>query len=71
MYHKRLSWLKGKKEPLYSIQSGSKVALYTEVVQKNIYLGGIEVFSVVIRRVVNVTPIILLNVNGAFEFDSC
>jgi hypothetical protein len=47
MYHKRLSWLfffpvgvwlcflpTGKKEPLYSIQSGSKVAHYTEVVQK-------------------------------------
>jgi general stress protein 26 len=38
MYHKRLNWLwffaQAEKDQVYSIQSGSKVAHYIQVVQK-------------------------------------
>jgi hypothetical protein len=41
MYHKRLNWLwfyaQWEKNPVYSIQSGSKVAQYIQVVQKRSY----------------------------------
>jgi hypothetical protein len=48
MYHKRLNWLwffaQGEKDPVYSIQSGSKVAHYIQVVHKPFLMWRVDHF---------------------------